>query len=137
MVCATDRRQLDSTNDDVSVEIDSIQISCYDSHCARLPKKKKATYFPSRRITCNLTGTSYAGKTGFTSVGKGGLAASAFAAVGVSASSLAALLAALLRRGVVVDVFSCFVDAVETFDITEEDRPRLGVDLRELGMAGR
>ena len=40
----------------------------------------------------------------------------------------------LLRRG--VDDVSRLADVVETLEATEEDRPRRGVDLRELGMVG-
>jgi hypothetical protein len=96
------------------------------------------THFPSRRITCNFTGTFVLGRTGLTSVGKGGLAiAAVFALVGVEAtdsafSLLAAALAALLRRG--VETLSCLAEVVDTLETTEEDRPRLGVDLREPGM---
>lgn len=51
--------------------------------------------------------------------------------VKVSASILAA---ALLRRGVEVVVGSGLVDPVETLETTDDERPRRGVDLRELGI---
>lgn len=54
-----------------------------------------------------------------------------------SAASFTAAAAAdtLLRRG--VDEVSRLADVVETLEATDEDRPRRGVDLRELGMAGK
>lgn len=51
-----------------------------------------------------------------------------------SASSLAAAADVLDRRGDAVTEPSCFAEVVDTLEATEEDRPLLGVDLRELGM---